>query len=101
MDLYNLLNGDITEIDLLNYHNASITYLKLPKKIYGFVFLYRGIYNIFVDENISYNKKKETILHELAHIELNQLDQVDNDLLAFKVNKYEDDADRYVKFLIN
>ena len=70
-------------------------------KINGFVFRYRGIYNIFVDENITFKKKKETILHELAHIELSQLEQVDNDLLAFKTDKYEDDADRYVKFLIN
>jgi len=44
--------------------------------------------------------KRKTILHELAHIELNQLEQANNDLFAFKINKYEDEADRYVKFLL-
>ena len=45
-------------------------------------------------------KKKKTILHELAHIELNQLNQLDNDLLAFKVESYEDEADLYIKMLL-
>ena len=38
-------------------------------------------------------------MHELAHIELNQLNQIDNDLLALKVDALEDEADRYVSFL--
>ena len=45
--------------------------------------------------------RKKTILHELAHIELNQLNQVNNDLPIFKVDKYEDDADRYIKLLLD
>jgi len=52
-------------------------------------------------KELSYYMRKKTILHELAHIELNHLQQVDNDLLAFKVNQYEDEADRYVKFLLD
>ena len=52
-----------------------------------------------MSNNLSYYKKKKTILHELAHIELNQLNQLNKDLFAFKVDKYEDDADLYIKML--
>lgn len=97
--ILSLLNGDITQQEFLNYHNANVTYTPLPKGINGFVFKYFNIYNIFINENISNYKKKTTLLHEFAHIELNQLDQIDNDLFAFKVDKYEDEADKYVKFL--
>ena len=45
-----------------------------------------------------YYKKKKTILHELAHIELNQLSQSNSDLFAFQIDKFEDDADNYIKF---
>ena len=48
----------------------------------------------------AYYKRKKTLLHELAHIELNQLCQVDKDLFAFKVDKYEDEADKYIKFIL-
>ena len=98
--LFNLLNKDITQQDLLNYYNATIIYENLPEKINGFVNNYRGINLIIIDKKLSYYKKRETILHELAHIELNQLNQLDNDLLAFKVDKYEDDADLYIKMLL-
>ena len=49
---------------------------------------------------MSLEKKKKAILHELAHIELAQLEQADNDLFAFKRIKYEDEADKYLKFII-
>lgn len=98
--LFNLLNKDITQQDLLNYYNATIIYENLPEKINGFVNNYRGINLIIIDKKLSYYKKRKTILHELAHIELNQLNQLDNDLLAFKVDKYEDDADLYIKMLL-
>ena len=45
----------------------------------------------------SNSKKKETLLHELAHIELNQLGQANKDLFAFFIDNYEDEADRYIK----
>jgi hypothetical protein len=44
--------------------------------------------------------KKKTILHELAHIELNQLNQIDRDMFEFKINKYEDEADLYLKSIL-
>lgn len=100
MSLYNLVTGGITQDELLNNYNANITYTDLPNKINGFVFCYKNINNIFVNNNLSYYKKRKTILHELAHIELNQLNQIDKDIIFLKVEKYEDEADRYVKFLL-
>lgn len=101
MNIYNLLNKDITQQELLNYYNATIVYDKLSKNINGLVFNYEGINTIMINENLSYYKKKKTILHELAHIELNQLNQIDNDLFEFKIDKYEDDADLYIKMLLD
>ena len=100
MNIYNLLKGEITQKDLLNYYNATITYEELPKNIKGYVFAYNGINNIMINKNLSYYKKKKTILHELAHIELNQLCQYDKDLFALNIEQYEDEADSYIKFLM-
>lgn len=100
MNIRSLLIGDISQKELLDYFNASISYESLPRKIQGYVFKYENIYNIVINNNLSYYKKKKTILHELAHIELNQLCQYDKDLFALNIEKYEDEADRYIKFLI-
>ena len=100
MDIYNLLKGEITLQELLNYYNANISYIQFPPKINGFVSQYKGIYNIFINKNLSYYKKKKAIIHELAHIELNQLCQSNNDMFAFYVNKYEDEADRYIRLIL-
>lgn len=99
MNIYNLLKGNITQKELLDYINATIRYKELPKGINGFVFQHKGIFVIIVNESLSYYKRKKTILHELAHIELNQLEQYDNDLFALKIDKYEDEADKYIKLL--
>lgn len=99
MNLLNLLNKEITQQELLNYHNANITYQYLPKGINGFIFQYENIYNIFINKSLSYYKQKKTIIHEIAHLELNQFCQSNNDLFALNVEKCEDEADRYVKFL--
>lgn len=100
MNIKNLLDGYITQKDLLNYYNVTLMYYELPNEIKGFVFNYDNINFIIINKNISYYSKKKTLLHELAHIELNQLCQLDKDLFAFKVNNYEDEADRYIKFLL-
>ncbi len=97
--IISMLEGHITQQELLNEYNASITYIKLPSYIDGLVFNYSGINNILINDNLSYYKKRKTILHELAHIELNQLEQADNDLFAFKYASYEDEADRYLKMI--
>lgn len=102
MNIYNLLKNEITQQDLLNYHNATILYRELPVEVNGYVFYYRSINCIIINKELSYYKRKKTILHELAHIELNQLQQIDNaDLFACKIDKYEDEADRYIKSLLN
>lgn len=99
MNILNLLNGEITQQDLLNYYNATISYEPLPAGINGCVFKYDNINNIFINKTLSYYKKKKTIVHELAHIELNQIGQIDNDLFALKIDKFEDEADKYIEFL--
>ncbi len=100
MNIKELLEGEITQKELLNYYNTSVIYEKLPNKINGFVFNYDNINFIIIEKNLSHYKKKKTILHELAHIELSQLNQFDKDIAYLKVDKYEDEADRYIKFLL-
>lgn len=100
MGIIDLLKENITQKELLNYYNTTISYQILPKGINGFVIQYRGFYVIFLDLNLSYYKKRKTILHELAHVELGQLEQKDNDLFAFKIDKYEDEADKYIKDIL-
>ena len=100
MNIKNLLKGNISQKELLNWYNASIIYENIPKGINGLVFNYDNIYFIIINKNLSYYKKRKTILHELAHIELNQLCQYNKDLFAFYIDKYEDEADKYIKFLI-
>lgn len=98
--IISLLKGEISFDELLHYYNVNISYVKLPERINGFVFSYKNINNIFINDFLSLDKKKKTILHELAHIELDQLGQINNDLFAFKVNEYEDEADRYIDYLL-
>lgn len=100
MDIKDLLEGNITQKELLNYYNSTIVYENLPQKVNGFVFNYDSINFIIIEKNLSYYKKKKTILHELAHIELNQLNQIDKDIAYLKIDKYEDEADRYIKFIL-
>lgn len=51
-----------------------------------------------INEKLSHYMRKKTILHEIAHIELNQIDK---DLIALKIAKYEDEADKYINFLLH
>lgn len=99
MKILDLLNKEITQQELLNYYNVTITYEKLPNRINGFVFKHKEFYNIMINKNLSYYKKKKTILHELAHIELNQLYLCEKEMFSFYIDKFEDDADRYIKEL--
>lgn len=100
MNIRNLLLDIISLEDLLNYYNVSITYIDCKfNNIRGFTDYYKGIYTIFINKNLSYYKKKKTILHELAHIELNHLCQSDKDLFEFYIDHYEDAANLYLKEL--
>lgn len=96
-----LIKGEISQKDVLAYYNANITYKELPMGIDGFVFNYKGIYNIIINICLSYYKKRKAIVHELAHIELNHMCQTDKDLFAFHITQYEDEADKYIKFLLD
>lgn len=101
MNLEALLKKEVTQQELLNYYNACITYKILPVGIDGCVFQYKGINNIFINCDLSNYKRKKTILHELAHIELSQFNQISRDLFEFNVKGYEDDANIYIKQLLN
>lgn len=97
--LISLLNNEITEYDFLNEYNANLMYKKLPKKIYGFVLKYRNIFFVVINYNLSKEKKKKTILHEFAHIELCHLYKI-KELLEFSIENAEDEADEYIKSIL-
>lgn len=96
--LIELLRGNIEQNEYLNIHNACVVYKKMPKKIYGFIHKYRDINLIIINWNISKYQKKQTMLHELAHLELHHLDK-NKELLEFYIENCEDEADKYIKFL--
>lgn len=98
--LINLLNGEIEENEYLIINNAKILYKKLPSKIYGFIYEYRGLNIIVINWNMSKEKKKKTIIHELSHLELHHLDK-EKQLLEFSIEDIEDEADKYVKYLLD
>ena len=49
MNIKELIEGEITQKDLLNYYNATIIYEPLPKRINGFVFNYDSINFIIIN----------------------------------------------------
>jgi len=95
--LISLLKGEISQDDYLNYNNTVILKKELPRRVYGFIFNYNDKYFIVINKFISYYKKKKTILHELAHMELSHLHK---NLLEFKIDGLEDEADEYIKKLM-
>lgn len=98
--LLSLLNGEINERDYLYLNNIVVLYKDLPTKIYGFIFQYKDKNVITINKKISEEKKKKTIIHEFAHLELNHLER-NKELVEFKIENIEDEADRYMKFLID
>lgn len=96
MMIEQMIRGVLDQNEVLCYYNATITYENLPKYIYGFVDNYKGINIIFINKNLSCYKKKKTLLHELAHIELNHLNQI-YDFTNLYIEKCEDEADIYLK----
>ncbi len=96
--IFSLLNNEITEEDYLKINNICVIYKKMPKKIYGFIHRYKDINIIIINWNISKERKKRTLLHEFAHLELNHLDS-NNPLFAFYIENAEDEADAYLDLL--
>lgn len=95
--LINLLNGNLSQEEYLRENSVCIIYKKMPKKIYGFIHRYRDLNVITINWNISKEKKKKAIIHELAHLELHHLDK---QLFEFLIEDVEDEADNYIKFLL-
>lgn len=96
--LISLLMGELSQDEYMNYNNVKVIKVALPRRIYGFIFNYRNINLIIINKYISKDKYSETLLHELAHLELNHMDKV---CLDFKIEGIEDEADRYVKYLLD
>lgn len=94
-----LLCGEISQNDYLIHNDVTLLYQALPKKIYGFIFKYKGRNIIIINSIISNQKKKMTILHEFAHLELSHLDNKKR-LLEFKIENIEDEADEYIKSIL-
>ena len=97
-----LLLGNIKLKDSLAYYKAKITYEKLPQGINGFVTKYKGINNIIINSNLSYYKRKKTIIHELIHIELNHLGRKDSftnleEIKEYEVKNYLDMLNDFIK----
>ena len=95
--LMSLLRGEVSQNEYINYNNIRIIKAELPRRIYGIIFNYKDINLIVINKDISKAKAKTTLLHEFAHYELHHLDKI---CLDFKIEGIEDEADRYVNFLI-
>lgn len=96
--LIKLLNNEIDQQEYLKQHDVNVLYKQLPKKVYGFIYRYRDINVIVINNNISSKKKKLTLIHELAHLELHHLDK---EIFEFDIEDIEDEADKYIEFLLN
>lgn len=95
--LLSLLQGEITQEEYLHYNDMELRFERLPKYVYGLIYKYKDKILIAINKSLSEEKKKKTILHELAHFELKHLDSF---LLEFKIENLEDEADRYIDFLL-
>lgn len=98
--LLELLTNNISQDDYLRSNNVVLIISELPKKIYGFIYSHKEYNIIIINKNLSYYKRKKTILHELAHLELCHL-QMKKIGLNFKIEDLEDEADIYLNKLKN
>ena len=94
--LKELLIGNISQDEYFVIYYIKLLRRNLPKKIYGFVFNYK-IYNyIVINNSISQEKVKKTLLHEMAHVELKHLAKRKK-IMEFRIEGLEDEADEYIK----
>lgn len=96
--LFSFLNGDISQEEYLRQNNVTLWFKRMPGYIYGFIFKYQDKILITINDQISEKKKRFTLLHELAHLELKH---TECNFLEFKLKDIEDEADNYTKYLIN
>ena len=92
-----LLEGEIDQNEYMYLNNIELRYVSLPSYVYGLIYKHKDIFLIAINKSLSENKKKKTILHELAHFELKHYDK---EVFEFKIEDLEDEADKYVNFLI-
>lgn len=95
--IYSLINNEITQEEFIREYNIQILERRLPKNVYGLCFNKRNINFIVINSNLGEKNKKETLLHEFAHIELHHLDKV---FFNTKIKDIEDEADNYIKELL-
>lgn len=93
-----LLRGEITQDEYMRANNINIFYRCMPNYIHGLVIKYRDISMIVINKCLSKAKANLTILHEFAHLELNHVEKF---ICEYKRADIEDEADRYVEFLLN
>lgn len=97
--LKNVLKGLVDKKELLNKYNAVVLYDNLPDKLNGYAFIYRDIYNIHINNRLDRNIQDHTIMHELAHIEMNIYQtKVKYGFKCFIEGQY-DEAEEYLKQL--
>lgn len=92
-----LLEGEIDQNEYMYLNNIELRYVRLPNYVYGLIYKHKDIFLIAINKSLSENKKKKTILHELAHFELKHYDK---EVFEFKIENLEDEADSYVSFLL-
>ena len=73
-------------MEFLYEHNAVIRYISLPSRVKGFTIAdtISGIFNIYINQNLSHSEQCKTVLHEIEHIKKghfrNDYDQNMNDI---------------------
>ena len=92
-----LLEGEIDQNEYMYLNNIELRYVSLPSYVYGLIYKHKDIFLIAINKSLSNYKKKKTILHELAHFELKHWDK---EVFEYKIEGLEDEADRYVNFLL-
>lgn len=92
-----LLNEEITQDDFTRFYDVTIVWKKLPKYVWGFTFKKKRIY-VVINSSLGEKNRKLTLLHEFAHVELHHLDK---EFVKAKIQDMEDEADNYIKFLLN
>lgn len=96
--LSSLLRGEITQDEYTSSNNISVRLVKMPYYLQGLIFKRREETLIAINKELPYEKARMALLHEFAHFELNHLDEF---VFEYKREDLEDEADRYVEFLLN
>lgn len=94
--LNELLEGEISQDDFMRNYDVTLLKQQLPKNVHGMCFKKDRIY-VVINSRLGDENFKKALLHEFAHVELHHLDKM---FYYNSVNKMEDEADRYLKFLL-